>query len=590
MISAIDEKSFGKLGLLLVLQLMAGYCLSCGCFLLGIPLGGWQFWLSVMLVVGMGFRQSRALGWLTVGANALVFLLTLYTFTYVHCDASICHLPMSHFLADGWNPVRESSAEVIRQYYALHGMPNVREFDIIHVMVDPKFTQILAAQYQSAFGLFSAAGYPLWCLFFALIVTGYRFARAMWGISGWAAAAFAIAICSNPFILDLSFRGLVDFVTYAAVIGAAMTLMIWHKERRKEDLLLFFMAVSIALVSKFTGLFNALLLLVFAGVFARKDVSMRRAFLFFGASLTIVLILPYWTAAYWHGSPFYPAHTFRAGVPLPDLTDDFIPINEDGMRMGFLARTTYAWISEKLAVWGCGVWYSNPGFSPEWRYFTIIKGFGGAFPFLLWGAVLASFLVRRRRVSWIIWLLFFTSFAVPLKYIGFPRYVAHMYAAIILALFNFVCAAPERLRKAANVLMLAAGVGFLWYDSLLFWDQVRDEGIRQRNMSRVLESETPYQLPPKGARIQYVANCYLSSKGGRLSEGPSERVLTSEWSLFPEGRGFVPRDEHYFWGPCDRLPSPLWQHPTHVGHHPPGSGSFGSSFLPPDPPQQDNGS
>ena len=66
---------------------------------------GATVWVSLAVASSAAaFCSRRALAWM-LALNLLAFVLTLYTFTYVHIDASICHLPMTHFMQDGWNPV-----------------------------------------------------------------------------------------------------------------------------------------------------------------------------------------------------------------------------------------------------------------------------------------------------------------------------------------------------------------------------------------------------------------------------------------------------------------------------------------------------
>lgn len=579
---ASEESTISRLGVLSVLQLVSGYGLACGCFVFGIPLGGWQFWLSALAAISLGFCRSRRLGFGMIGLNALVFLLTLFTFTYVHCDSAICHLPMSHFLADGWNPVRDASLETVKGYYAMHGIPDIRTFDALHVLIDPKFTQILAAQFQSAFCLFSALAYPLWFMTFALGLTAWRFARETWSASKAASAAFAVVLCVNPFIFRYSLMGLVDLVTYGAVVTAALSLALWHQGRRRDDLVMFFAAIITALVSKFTGLCCSILLLILAVAIGWRDRQMRRALALFTGAAAFLLILPYWVSAYWHGSPFYPAHTFRKGVVLPDLTDDFLPLNADAAGMGYLARMTYAWISKPLACWASGLCHGTSAIRPEWCDEAIVGGAGAWFPLIFWPPAIASFFVRRNRATVIGWTILLSFFLVPLKYIGFARYVAPAYAAMVILWFNLVFAAPDRWRRVLDGIVLAVGSGFALYAVLTYWQLIRDEGIRQVNLERVGRADPAYQLSGNMHRMRYELSCLMAlHEGWALSEEPSERDLLSEWYLFPTGPDFLTREKGFPWGPNDHFPSPLWQRPHHPGHESVRPGCYPNTVLQP---------
>jgi hypothetical protein len=146
-----------RLEAFLVLQLLLGFGLSNACFLVGSSLQAWHFWGAFAAVTGLAFWYSRKAGLWMIGLNLLMLLLTFYMFTYVHIDASICHLPISHFLEDGWNPVTESSVEAVRARFAGRGVSEAKDFLAYHIIAAPKFSQILAAQMQSAFGLFPPA-------------------------------------------------------------------------------------------------------------------------------------------------------------------------------------------------------------------------------------------------------------------------------------------------------------------------------------------------------------------------------------------------------------------------------------------------
>ena len=181
----------------LLLQLILGYAFASVCFIFGISLHAWQLWASIGIVLFLAFFYSKRLCAGLLALNLLSFILTLYTFSYVHIDASICHLPMTHFMQDGWNPIRESSIEAVRNCFVARGMDNVDLFTILHIIAGPKFAQILAAQMQTATGLFTALGYPIWIMLFSLGILSFRFSALVWGASRWLSIAFAVLVTSN---------------------------------------------------------------------------------------------------------------------------------------------------------------------------------------------------------------------------------------------------------------------------------------------------------------------------------------------------------------------------------------------------------
>ena len=211
---------------ILLAQLLFGYGLACLGFLGGLPLGGWQFWVTLGASLGLAAFVSRRAFRRVLALEALMFVLTAFTFTYHHCDAAICHLPMSQFFEEGWNPVRDCSLETVLSYYRAHGITPAEtpqlDFHALHVLVDPKFTQVLAAQMQAACRLFTAAAYPLWLTTFAVALLAFRTAREVLSAPRWAAVAFAALLCCNTELTVGSLQGQMDLVTYNAIAVSSL--------------------------------------------------------------------------------------------------------------------------------------------------------------------------------------------------------------------------------------------------------------------------------------------------------------------------------------------------------------------------------
>ncbi len=484
--------------LLLLLQLLFGFGLASVCFLFDVPLGGWQFWASVAFAATLGFRHSRRMGTILLLLNALMALLTCFTFTYIHCDAATCHVPMARFMEEGWNPVRNPTLEAVKARWVAYGITAEEnpliDFHAWHVIVGPKFVQVLAAQMQAGCRLFTAAGYPLWILFMALALTAYRAARELFGTSARVAAGASALFCCNPILVYGSFRGQVDFVPYAAAVIAGLSLLLWRAERRRVDLILFFAALVIAAVSKFNGLYPFFLFLAVGCWWGWRDSDFRRGLLVFALAFLVFGLLPYWTSAWWYGSPLFPLHTFRSDVVLPELTGDFDACNDAAHRMGHLARFVYAYVSPRLAVWGSRLWQGDPTFTPVWAKTWISSGFTLPGRLILWGALLVSPFVRQRGVRTILVVFFLPFFLIPTRYIGFPRYVALVHAGIVLAFFAWALACRGRVRTALFAGFRVAVLAAVGWAAFQFLGQLRVEGFVQRNLARMREAGTPYAL------------------------------------------------------------------------------------------------
>ncbi len=536
-----DEQSDEVLGWLAglpILQLLSGYGLALVCFVLGVPIGGWQFFLSAAFVIAVGFRLSRPLGWSILAINAGVLFLTAFTFTYVHCDASICHLPLAHFLSEGWNPVREGTLSAVRDCYAAHGLPDIRAFDVQHVLAAPKFAHVLAAQVQRAFGLFTALGYPLWFLFVSLALSAFRFARQVCAASRGVSLALAVTLCANPLVLLPSFRGLVDFVTYAALVTAGLTFPLWWRTRRRADLFLFFAALVVALASKFTGTLAALVLFGAALGRAFRERTFRRGAVLFAVSLVPFLFLSCWN--------------LPSGQGVLDLTADFVPLDSDGAAMGYWTRTAYAWVSQDFALWACRLFHGVADFSPHWAYGNkFVTGISPAFNVLLWGLLFASLAiprVRRHAAARLGWILLLTCLLVPTKFIGYPRYVAQIFAALALLAFAILIVIPGRGRVLALCCFMASGLGFALHIVGAFVWQIHEEGVRQENCARIASSAVPYRLEDETVRLRYVLAERLPMVLPFGSPAPLARLLGTEWDFFPRGEGLAGRAEG-FWFP-----------------------------------------
>lgn len=541
----------------LLLQLLLGYGLSSICFLFGFSLHAWHFWVPLVLTVAAAFWYSRRTGFWMIALNGLMFVLTFYTFTYVHIDASICHVPISHFLEDGWNPIRESSVEAVRAHFAERGMPDMRDFSIYHIIAAPKMVQILAAQMQSALGLFSAGGYALWFTCFALLIVACRFARTMWNASNWVAAAFAALAASNILLVELSFWGLADYASYAGVAISALSLGTWMKTKSRMELFLFFAGAVIAVATKMNSLVCVILFLGLGGFVGRKSRDMRIALLLFFASLALFCIIPYWTSSWYYGSPFYPAHSFRSDVETIDLTDDFIG-NSDANSMGYFSRMVLAWVSRSLAIWGSGIWNGSETFHPQWpEGYSLTAGGGPIFCLLLWGGAILSLFFNRNRVTLIAFTFMLAFLLVPVKYIGYLRYVNFSYLMIVLFWFNVLVAVPESTRKFALVAIFGSAVGLGGYCAACYVKQINGEALRVENIKRIKESDD-YSLDPKVRKgWHYSIKHRLAIEGAALRDGGSRKMDIS-WPFDYAAEGLKSREESSLLSLIKIFPGPVW--------------------------------
>lgn len=551
-----------RLEAFLLFQMLLGYAITLVSFLCGCPIGAWQYWLSLFATLSVAFRRSPKACLHVFLINALVALLTLFTFSYVHIDASICHLPVAHFMADGWNLLADSSLEAVKGLFAKSGMAGVDDFQALHVLTVPKFSHILAAQFETAFGLFTAMGYPFWMSLIALVLTAYRFAGKIWNVPQSFKAAFTAIAAINFFIFEHCLGGLVDYPTYAGIAIAVMALVCWKdaQSRSRMDLAIFFASMVLVVCNKLGGLVPGGLLLALAIFWGWREKEMRKGLFVFAVSFLLFAIIPYWTAAWHHGSPLYPAHTFRKDVALLDLTGDFTG-NQDAERMGYLARMVYAWVSRPLALWGCALWNGVEKFAPEWKWHFLASGSNAGFCALLWGGAALSLFSRRNRVTLAGWVLLGAFFLMPVKYIGYSRYVAFVHFAVALLWMNSLVQMRGVFTRF-KPLVIVILVGVLGFAGSVFWRQLFDESKRRQVFALMVERGGMYAISENPSWWTYALKERMAAES--LSLASSEDLLAArlkvDWPLLISSDSLPSRDSFSLREFFENFPLPITRH------------------------------
>lgn len=329
-----------------------------------------------------------------------------------------------------------------------------------------------------------------------------------------------------------------------------MALVRWKSVRagRSADLAVFFAAVVLVVCNKLGGIIPGGLLLALGAFWGWREKAMRRGFVLFAVSLSVFAILPYWTAAWHHSSPLYPAHAFGKGVEIPNLTADFTG-NADAERMGYFARMAYAWISRSLALWGCRLWHGATEFSPEWKWDFLAGGTNAGFCALLWAGAALSFFRRRNPATVAGWVLLGAFFMMPVRYIGYTRYVAFVHFAVLLMWMNALMemrGACARLRPLAAVLL----AGVVAFAGRAFIRQLSGEGARQRLFAAMAARGGAYAIDEDPSWWTYALKERMAAEGLSLSgpENPEALRLGVDWPLalssdaLPSGKGFSLRD------------------------------------------------
>ena len=434
-------------------------------FFVGHTVSASYFYLvfALMLCCATVAHWKRAILYLLlIGSCAIA---TAYTFSYVGTDAQNYHFPMQYLLRHGWNPVFDSTIE---KFSALAGDAQLA---IYHALFLPKFSALCGAIAASAFGLFSGDGFLGYVLIISLLSFAFKFARQYWCASVAWAVMFAAALTFSTKITSF-LAGQVDYSTYASFCVTMMSLVLYIRDRRLQDLALFFVASSVCMSSKTTGILSCFVLIVMMLPKWYRRGEFWLTLLFLGMFVALVGASPLLTAWIQYGSPFYPSMSFDPRVGIVDITSDFTG-NADALSMGYFSRICYAWISPRITVSLIRLFENNPAFNPVFTVCGGVAGPGLWFNMLLLLSALLLVFSKKNIVTWLCLVIFVSSNFAPLKYIGYGRYFPQIWAILPFAVLNFVCEpnsamwkkTPAYLKRVGliglgAVLMIFAGLSF----------------------------------------------------------------------------------------------------------------------------------
>lgn len=411
--------------------------------LLGLRALGWVLPVALaVLELGIlgerkGWRQSAR----SLGALIGCFVVGLAFFPTPSTDATAYHYPAIQALSEGWNPIYEGTEEAL---LAVIDTPKPA-----HITLQSKATWYFASACFTALGVFDS-GTALGIL--ALVIGGLAWFRAWraWfpqAPRGLAAAMSLAALCS-PWCLFSIADPLIDGAAYHLTLAlAATTLLCLQEPSRVRILETLWLAVLLASM-KLTALLPvaALCGVSLAATLWRNRQAFRLwwgPLVLAGMVFLLLNVSPLVTNAIHHGSPLYPVVTFGDAVPV-NLTADFDEANADRERMGRSARWAYAFVSKA----GVAALFRKMTGQAEFRPTVLapegIEGFGpvfrGVFPVL--SILLCWLFLRQRKAAreerWaflLYWALVLTSFVVPMKYLGYGRYVFGLYLAPFVGTF-----------------------------------------------------------------------------------------------------------------------------------------------------------
>lgn len=416
------------------------------------------FWFGMTASLLLAWLKSKKclLGLLTIYCVGL--LLSVAGASYSATDALTAYFPMQRIIADGWNPIWDMNQESI---CAFAGTKSVGSLYIEHC---PHLTALVAAMVDKTFGLFSADPFCGIIMMSVVCSLAYRFAMAYWHsmLSGvLLAIGTAVTTKTTNF-----FAGHVDYTVYSMMLVSLLSLGLWVRVNKKVYLMIFMAAIAGTMASKATGVSFALVCcMVLIACSWKKEHFWKMFFM----GLLIVLLLcvsPYVVSIVHHGTPF----------PSVNLTSDFTG-NDDALRMGWLLRCVYAWVSPKLAI-GIGKLLYGGSFTPVFN--LPVHGYGSGYRFLLLVSLVALIMSRKNFVTVVCMLIFITGNLLPTKYIGFNRYCPQLWCLPLMAILNFLYSQDSsgRISKLAlrggmalTTLIVCAMFGFITLRAIAYFER-----------------------------------------------------------------------------------------------------------------------
>jgi hypothetical protein len=418
-------------------------------FLVGLPVARWQgvcgLATSVLLCIpgrNSAGNKLRKIAFV-LGMNAAAVALAGLSVMYTNPDAEIYHRPASMLMAEGWNPVFDSTPEIVARFQ----VPNQR-LNILHVTFLPRMSWIFGAVLYRIVGFVEAADALNVLTFFLSFFMISRLLARVLDLSGWVRHATAALLVVSPWVPMLMFGGMCDSSFYSLFFIATSAATLYLGSGRTKWL--GFVVATFPLIAnlKFMGVVSCgviavvyLLGCLLAWRSGRAGPALAgRWLLAVATSVGLAAVIgfsPYVTSWVRYGGPFYPAHTFDKRVPTSNsITKDFLWMNEDAKRMGYLGRFGYAYVSQSLTLSLYGKGSDGGRFSPR---FDVGGGVGGLGPFFRFAFVLSIVLLpfaRVGRLGFLLACILLTVILQPTMYVGYPRYVPQFYAFPLLVFMS----------------------------------------------------------------------------------------------------------------------------------------------------------
>lgn len=398
--------------------------------------------MGLALVGGGTFRDGFIrIGWF-LGLVCLLFAIDQSFIFFSWWDAQAYHLPAAHFLLNGWNPVFDSTRELLLEATGADPLC----FNSYHTAYLPRAGWVWSAITAAITGNLESGDTLILLTGVALGGMTWRVTPLLFGQGRWKRFFFASLTLLSPGVVASAFYGAQDGSLYALLLIAMLAACAYRKTGATVWLTYLVIAPVLGCNLKFTG---AISLVMTAVIFtipvlwgAVRGKLNPKSFWKWVAANTAGFVLalfvgfsPYLTNWANYGGPFYPEHTFSKNVTLPAMTADFDLLNDDAAAMGYFGRVTNAYISKWLAhryyEWKLDKKPFNPVF-----HLDQVSGLGSGFRVVMCLTLLTLCFTRRCGTPWLLIVLLATSFIQPVKTMGYVRYVPQFWMFPVVVAFN----------------------------------------------------------------------------------------------------------------------------------------------------------
>lgn len=461
-------------------------------FLSGGRCAAWQWWASVVAVLGLGARYGRT-GW----ASNAIFLLFIFLFwlwmgvfiTPAIADNATCHLPAIRLLIEGWNPIEIANVESLSAAFNIDPC----ELQIWHLLCVSKgiwYFNAVAYFFTHETMNLQLAYFPFLLLPMMIeAVRVFRRGHMPWLVTGFVLMALVFLPPTIFFAVDVA-------VAYAG-IGFLMTLYETSRTGRWRWLNLLAFSFWMALAKPVAIVHCIEFLLFFAVLLVRERKDFVRCsclMLCIVSGFAFFNISPYWTMFRDYGHPLYPTMSAdEKKFPSKNLTADFLDRNEDAKRLGYFGSVANAFLGPNFVRWYYREFKGIDNFSPHCRVWEHYAGAGARSVLigsLRWGLLVCGFLVlvmgtRREGKFFLITILGLLT--MPSHMIGYLRYTPWWPVVFAWAALGLASSEKKRMLACVSCGMLAF-TGFRSVASIVDLMQIADYSHSAR---KLLEDNPP---------------------------------------------------------------------------------------------------